>query len=52
MICHSFTNITDTFLPNDLSIKYQCIGCILFIIPSVFYAWYLYKTKRDLVKDN
>ena len=52
MICHSFTNITDIFLPNDLSVKYQCIGCILFIIPTAFYAWYLYKTKRDLVKDN
>ena len=52
MICHSFTNITDIFLPIDLSVKYQCIGCILFIIPTAFYAWYLYKTKRDLVKDN
>ena len=52
MICHSFTNITDIFLPNDLPVKYQCIGCILFIIPTAFYAWYLYKTKRDLVKDN
>lgn len=50
MICHSITNITNTFLPNTLSIEYQCIGCIAFIIPSAFYAWYLYKTKKCLVK--
>ena len=51
MICHSITNITNTFMPNDLSVEYQCIGCIAFIIPSVFYVWYLYKTKKSLVKD-
>ena len=50
MICHSITNITDVFLPNNLSIEYQCIGCIALIIPSAFYAWYLYKTKKRLVK--
>lgn len=50
MICHSITNITYTFLPNNLSIEYQCIGCIAMIISSVFYTWYLYKTKKILVK--
>lgn len=50
IICHSITNITDIFLPNNLSIEYQCIGCIALIIPSVFYTWYLYKTKKRLVK--
>lgn len=50
MICHSITNITYTFLPNNLSIEYQCIGCISMIISSVFYTWYLYKTKKILVK--
>lgn len=50
MICHSITNITDVFLPNNLSIEDQCIGCIAFIIPSAFYAWYLYKTKECFVK--
>ena len=50
MICHSITNITDVFLPNNLSIEDQYIGCIAFIIPSAFYAWYLYKTKKCLVK--
>lgn len=50
MICHSITNITDVFLPNNLSIEDQCIGCIAFIIPSAFYAWYLYKTKKCFVK--
>lgn len=51
MICHSMINITNVFLPNNLPIEYQCIGCIAFIIPSVFYAWYLYKTKKCLVKN-
>lgn len=51
MICHSITNITNTFLPDNLSIEYQYIGCVAFIIPSAFYAWYLYRTKKSLVKD-
>lgn len=51
MICHILTNITDTFLPSDLSLEYQYIGCIAMIIPSVFYTWYLYKTKKPLTKD-
>lgn len=50
MICHSITNITNVFLPNNLSVEFQCIGCIAFIIPSAFYAWYLYKTKKCLAK--
>lgn len=48
MICHSIVNITNSFLPNDLSIEYQCIGCIAFIIPSAFYALFLYKTNKFL----
>ncbi len=51
MICHSIANITDSFLPNDLSIAYQCIGCIAFIIPSAFYALFLYKTNKVLTKN-
>jgi len=51
MICHSITNITDTFLPKNLSIEYQYIGCIAFIIPSIFYTWYLYKTKKSLIQE-
>lgn len=51
MICHSIANITNTFLPNNLSIEYQCIGCVAFIIPSVCYAWYLYKTKKSLIHE-
>lgn len=50
MICHSITNITNVFWPNNLSVEFQCIGCIAFIIPSAFYAWYLYKTKKCLAK--
>lgn len=52
MICHSITNITNSFLSNDLSIAYKCIGCIAFIIPSAFYALYLYRTKKELTKNN
>ena len=52
VICHSIINMTSTFLPNDLSNKQLCTGWIIFIIPSVFYAWYLYKTEKDLVKKN
>ena len=50
MLCHSFTNITNIFLPNNLSMQYQYITCIALIIPSIFYAWYLYKTNKPLVK--
>lgn len=52
VICHSSINMTNTFLPNDLSNEQLCTGWIIFIIPSVFYAWYLYKTEKDLVKKN
>ena len=50
VICHSIINMTNTFLPNDLSNEQLCTGWIIFIIPSVFYAWYLYKTEKPLVK--
>lgn len=52
VICHSLINMTNTFLPSDLSNEQLCTGWIIFIIPSVFYAWYLYKTEKDLVKKN
>lgn len=48
MICHSIVNITNSFTPNDLSITYQYKECIAFIIPSVFYALFLYKTNKVL----
>lgn len=51
MICHSLANITNSFLPNDLSIAYQSMECIAFIIPSSFYALFLYKTNKILTKD-
>lgn len=52
MICHSVTNIANSFLPNDLSIKYQCIGCIAFILLSAFYALYLCNTKKSMIKNT
>lgn len=52
MICHSITNITNSFLPDDLSIQYQCIGCIAFILPSAFYALYLCNIKKSMIKNT
>lgn len=52
MICHSVTNITNSFLPDDLSIKYQCVGCIAFILLSAFYALYLCNTKKSMIKNT
>ena len=52
VICHSIINITNTFLPSNLSNVQLYIGWIAFILPSVFYTWYLYKTKKSLVKNN
>ncbi len=51
IICHIMTNITDIFLPEHLSIKCLYIGCVLFILPSAFYALYLHKTKKLLIND-
>lgn len=50
VICHSIVNMTNTFLPNDLSNKQLYIGWIIIIIPAVFYSCYLHKTKKPLVK--
>lgn len=52
IICHSTTNITNMFLPNNLLIEYRYVECIVFIVPSVFYALYLYMTKKSLTKDT
>ncbi|MBQ6930613.1 MAG: CPBP family intramembrane metalloprotease [Clostridia bacterium] len=52
VICHSIINMTNMFLPNDLSNKQLYTGWIIIIIPSVFYAFYLYKTEKALVKKN
>ena len=52
VICHSFINMTSIFLPNDLSNEQLYTGWIIIIIPSVFYAFYLYKTEKALVKKN
>lgn len=51
IICHCIVNISSIFLPKDLSNAQICLGWIIFIIPSFFYAWYLYKTKKSLVKN-
>lgn len=50
MLCHSATNITNIFMPDNLSIIDECIGCTTFTILSVFYAGYLIKTKKSFVK--
>jgi hypothetical protein len=50
MICHSITNITNIFMPDSLSLRYQYLSCMAIIVPSLFYALYLYKTKKNLIK--
>ena len=52
IICHSATNITNIFLPNNLPVEYGYVECIVIIVPSAFYAWYLYITKKYLTKDT
>lgn len=52
MLCHSAADITAIFLPDDLSIIDEYIGCIAFTVLSVFYAVYLIKTKKSLVKQE
>lgn len=52
MICHSIINITNTFLPKGLSNVQVYTGWIILIVVSVFYAYYLYKTPKNLVKEN
>lgn len=49
IICHSLSNTFDIFLPIDLSIEMQYLGCISIIATSSFYAIYLLKTKKDLI---
>ena len=50
IICHGIINMTNMFLPKDLSNEQLYIGWIIIIIPAVFYSLYLYKTKKPLVK--
>lgn len=52
MLCHSLTDVTSVFMPSVLPFEYQCIGCVAIILPSLFYAWYLHKTKQPLVKSR
>lgn len=52
MICHSAMNITNLFLPNDLSMELHYIESIAIILLSACYAWYLYKSKISFIKDT
>lgn len=52
MICHALIDVTDTFMIPDQSVVLQCLGSVLFIIPSAFYAFYLWKTKKNLTVDR
>ena len=49
IICHSLSNAFDIFLPINLSIKLQYLGCISIILISSFYTIYLLKTKKSLI---
>ena len=50
VMCHSVINITNTFLPKGLSNAQMCTGWIIIIITSIFYAYYLHKTGKVLIK--
>ena len=52
IICHCIINITNTFLPNNLSDVQIYTGWIILTIASAFYACYLYKTEKILVKHK
>ena len=43
ILCHSISNVFDTFLPSEHTIVMQCIGCLLFILISGCYSIYLWK---------
>lgn len=50
IICHGVGNALDIFLPEDLSITMQCVGCIAIIVFGVSYGIYLLTTKKPLKK--
>ncbi len=52
IICHVGINATGVFLPKDLSEVQQHVGWIMLTIPPILYAYYLYKTKKPLVKKD
>lgn len=52
MICHIVINTTSIFLPKDLSDMQLYAEYVMLVIPSIFYAYYLYKTKKNLVKKS
>ena len=51
MICHSITNITDIFMPDNLTIQRQLLGCVVVIIPSAFYTLYLLRSKNEMRRN-
>lgn len=52
IICHCAINMTNTFIPKDLSDLQMYTGWIILVITSAFYACYLHKTEKALVKKN
>ena len=48
IICHAVGNAFDTFLPKDLSVTMQYVGCISIVILSSSYGVYLLTTKKKL----
>ncbi len=47
IICHACTNITNIFMPENLSMKFEYTGAIAMIIISSGYALYLLKHLKD-----
>ena len=52
IICHSAVNITNTFLPKDLSDGQMCAGWMIVIISALAYSLYLHKTQKPLIKAS
>ena len=50
MITHALVNITDIFIPTDLTTTKQITMCIVMIVASGLYALYLFKTKKELTR--
>ncbi len=49
IICHGVGNALDIFLPKDLSVTMQCVGCIAIVVLGVSYGVYLLTTKNKLL---
>lgn len=52
IICHAVGNALDIFLPKDMSVTMQYIGCTAIVLSGSFYGIYLLTTKKELIKST